>query len=476
MAFRVLIIEDKPSLRSQLLLHLSEPFHGETQHAWSDDWVKHAENHLEVKALNTATVEALVEAKDEAAVREVLAEEKMPQLIITDLALSDDEVEELDDRGGTEVTGSKDPTEQLALTTGFQILKAMAPEVTVIATTYASNPRVIEACWEAGAHAVIAKPATDEQMTAFFMLWQYKDNPTAELTESQKRKGRRWRRRIEAYLRAISQEVLKAVQAKALSEMQSVVPRQLPYWLALDHERLEGRRIEGTSLMMMEILGFRPLAELAMAKPDSLFKLVNAIWDEIQPVLENAGAEVNHFSGDLGLIFHGVYDEAEGQRGLEETLRCGAEVSALFTGDKSPARMRLIQEIWQHYDGEKEREMVKHVESSAFGIRIVSIQPMHDHALYGKVGALSRWQHTTLSRYFDLLQAARTEIARVESRWTPEPEETFLLFDKRATPETNGFDIKSLDKFLRSGQAPFERELLQWEIHRVLNASNMEYA
>jgi CheY-like chemotaxis protein len=426
--------------------------------------------------LNKETVEALVEAEDEAAVREVLAEEEMPQLIVTDLALSDEEVEDLDDRGGTEVTGSKDPTEQLARTTGFQILRAMAPEVPVIATTYASNPRVMQACWKAGAHAVIAKPATDEQMAAFFMFWQYKDNPTAELSESQKRKGRRWRRRIEAYLRAISQEVLKAVQAKALAEMQSVAPRPLPYWLALDHERLRGRRIEGTSLMMMEILGFRHLAELAITKPDSLFELVNGIWKVIQSVLEGSGAEVNHFSGDVGLAFHGVYDEDEGQRGLEDTLRCGAQVSALFDGDKAPARMALIQKIWEHYDGRREEKLVKHVESGAFGIRIVSIQPANDHALYGKVGATSRWQHTTLNCHFDVLQAARTEIARVESRLTRKPEETFLLFDKRAVPETNGFNLESLDGLLREGQLLFERELLQWDIHRVLNAPDMEYA
>jgi CheY-like chemotaxis protein len=474
MAFRVMIVEDKPDLRRLLSQHLDEPFRREIQHVRPESWIKHAEEHLTIQSMSEPALNALVKAKEESTVQEIfVALKEQPDLIITDLALSKKEVEKLDNRGGTEVSGAKDPTKQLDATTGFQILRAMAPEVPVIATTYASNPRIIEACWKAGAHAVIPKPATDEQMSACYALKQYSKNPYMKLTESQKRKGRRWSQRIETYLGAIAQEVLKAMQAKALAQMESVVPSQLPYWLALDHDRLDGRRIEDTSLMMLEIKGFFRLTELGMVKPKALFRLVNEMWDEIHPLLEKSGAEINHFSGETALIFSGVYDDGERNTELEDTLRCGAEVSSLFD-QLGPLRMRLVETIWDCYDAAARRDMVKQVEGDDFDAQIISIQPLENHALYGKIGGSSRWQHSTLSRYFDLLHAAKSEINRVKSMLAREQGESFLLYNRHEKPEIPGFEITPLDSLLSKPVGSVHSELSQWKIHRVLKAPDRE--
>lgn len=490
MAFRVLLIEDKPDLRGLIREHLDEAFSQSVNHGWPEDWPKNPEKHLIIEVLDEANLKALVKTKRRQTIRNRFARlDEEPHVIITDLALSNPEVKRLDKHGGPEVTGAKDPSKQLAQTTGFQILEAMATTMPVIATTYASNPVVIDACWKAGAHAVIPKPATDEQMSAFYAHWKKGlNNPHYGLTRSQKEKAERWGRRIDSYLSTVTNEVIKAVRAQALSQMESVVPRHLPYWLALDRERLDGRRIKGTSLMLVEVEGLSTLANLGIVDPKSSFELINEVWDQIQPLLKASGAEINHFAGDAALIYRGVYDDDDGHPcQLGDTLRCGAEISRLFEL-RGEVRTKLQDVIKERYSSRPEREikgMEDHVGGTNFDVRVISIEPPEDGALYGRLGASSRWQHSALTGYFNVLKAAKAQLdlsrkqlsesSPSEALTLGQGGESFLIYDAHGQrPAVSGFAIQSLRDLLDRPPDNDFPELAGLEVHRVLPEPDTE--
>ncbi len=483
MALRVLIIEDQSDLRSFLHARLHEAFRKKARHGWPAGWPEDAKKYLQIDVLSDDELGALRKLKRVQAVKKRLEErDEPPHVIITDLALSTSEVKKLDKAGGTEPTGAKDPRKQLEHTTGFQILKAMASTVPVIATSYASNPLVIEACWKAGAHAVIPKPTSDKRMEAYYGYWKLSRNPEAKLVKYQTDLAKKWGRKIEVYFQAATHEVLKAVQARALTRMESVAPRRLPYWLALNHDRLEVTQIAGTSLMLLEIEGFSELATLGKSKPKALFRMMNEIWDQVQPCLVNSGAEINHFGGDAALVFHGVYEE-DTPGCLEDTLRCGAEISRLFE-IRGPVRARLAEVIAESYSTAPDRVITglkRHVEGASgntFNVRVISIEPPEEDALYGCLGASSRWQHSTLSRYVNLLRAGKEVLDEAQRTYSQENGfrrggESFLITNRLEPPAVVGFTTESLKDILEK-DPPEHPELLELEIHRVFKLPDRE--
>lgn len=467
MGFRVLIVDDKEGVGNLLHEHLTNVFRNGAGISWPPGWPSDANRYPTVEVLGKGTLDPLLEAKRAPTVARRLtrAVETPPDVVITDLALSDEEVKELDKQGGTNSTGEQDPTSQLAATTGFQILTGMAPTTPVIATTYASNPRIFDACWQAGAHAVARKPAKDEQMSDFWEMAQ-RQKKKRSLTAEQEENARTWGPQIETYLRTITQEVVKAVQANAFTRMQSAVPRQLPFWLALDRDRLEPQHIDGTSLMLLEPKGLPGLFELGREEPRALFALTTRMWDHVQTVLAEYNAEINHFSGHTALIFHGVYGEADQQSNLQDTLLCASRLLSLFE-QGGPIRESLDaalreceEEVFHTYRQRERHEMAKYIEQPCFGATVLSVEPRRD-AIYGRVGTEARWQHTVQSRYFDLLRSAQTEIHNRERESVDEfTGRSILIHDEE--PRVDGFEI------IAETPEPESRELAGFNLLRVV--------
>jgi class 3 adenylate cyclase len=479
MPFRVLVVEDEPGQRGLVSDFLRDQFRELPAEDWPPGWPSHRSIQLEVESLTNDEIGRLLADRARGRLdRHAGADALSHDVVITDLALSRGEGERLGTRG-TDAKGKRDPTRPLDDTTGFQLLKRLAPQKPVIVTTFASNPRVVDACLNAGAHAVALKPANERAMAQYYFIYRNGAGGPLRWKRRQKKLGNEYGPRIDTYLRAVAHEVLKAVKTRALCEVQAAVPRQVPFWAAADRERLRPQRLSGTSLLLMDVRGFSRLVELGKNKPQAVFELMNQVWGQVLPILERYDGEVNNFVGDAALVFRGVYDGTSGTAELAETLECAREISRLFDSG-GPVRTRLEELIRERYselvdhDYQTAANMLAHVGGATFGVRVVSIEPDESEALYGRVGSPPvRWQHTVLSRFMNILARGESAIGGWEKdeelKFTRVDGESFLMRSRHvAAPVVPGFLFQSCEEFLGRPRDQIRDVPDAMEIYRAL--------
>lgn len=142
---------------------------------------------------------------------------------VVDLALSEDEARKLEACGGRQqVHGTSrrrrfsDPRPTLRKLTGFRIIEALSPQVPIIATTFASNPLVLQHCLVSGAFAIVRKPV-EQMATHRFDMQTARTRAIPALELSARRNSNALDVVVVHYGMLIAAEILKAVSARVLS-------------------------------------------------------------------------------------------------------------------------------------------------------------------------------------------------------------------------------------------------------------------
>ena len=460
MPFNISIVEDCGGTRNILDSLLSE----QITSAWPNSlpaWSKAGDPSFTIDTVDSQTIDELVEAKTPEQAQEVLEryfEERVrPNLLVLDLALNEEQRDALDDAHGREEFGINDPEETLAETAGFITLQAWKDHCPVLITTFAQNPHIVTRCLDAGAHDVVIKPLNDDDMTSVFSTLMTRDAKVANPGEKAIREAEQHMPGVETYVRCVAHEALKAIRAVALQGLEGAAPAHVPFWLATDLERIStADALDGTNLMLIDVRGFSRLGEAGKSKPAAVFEIMNVIWGEVFDVLREHEAEVNNIIGDAALAFRGVYGAVRAPVSLADTLTCARLVNELFESDR-PLRDRLIEIVECNYDAlvdtenRAREEMLDLVSDENFGVRVISIQPDAQEALYGKVGADHRWQHTILSRFMNFLARAESAIGGWEKDegYASERGESFLLWrkDREDDPDFPGFSFQDQEEF-----------------------------
>jgi len=422
--FRILIIEDSTDSSSLLEANLEKTIKNSDKNlAWFSNWPSYKEVQYDIKTLGDKDLKSLTSVTGhsslETAVRAIIEKEKIgkPDMVVLDLALTKNETNTIERNGGTDRTGlNRKTSSALEKITGFNLIKIFRElSCFVLVTSYSSNPVVEVLCLEQGANAFVLKPFSSDEMKVLVKL-QDKD-VLKNLCECRQELAKETEPRIKNYMCRIANETLKSIREIAIFRSCGASPNPVPFWLAVEKERVLHKIYPKSNLMLMDIRGFSKIVELVSAsgKPAIIFDLINLIWSEIYEVLADYDAEVNNFIGDAALVFRGVYDYDEKDFELSSTLKCALELCQLFQPN-GVIRTRMAS----HHAMEQLRnldnfpayhELLAFINDEAkFGFRIVVAMPDPDKALYGKVGANdTRWQHTILSRFMNML--ARTESA-----------------------------------------------------------------
>lgn len=459
-SFNITIIEDCGGTRGILDSLLLEKIRRASEISLPA-WPMAADIDFEIDTVSESVIEDLsaAESKEEMAtiLDEYCSKHPDPDLLILDLALSKEQATALDTAHGAERMGINDPHAVLEGTSGFRILKLWKDRCPVLITTYAKNPHVVTRCLDAGAHDVILKPFTDEEMNWVHNTWKNRDAKIANPGEEAIHEAEQRMPAIKTYVRSVVHEVLKSIRMVALRELEGAAPAHVPFWLATDVGRMQPGTLEGTNLMLIDVRGFSKLGQEGRSNAYTIFDVMDAIWTRVFEVLKDHDAEVNNILGDAALAFRGVYGAVRAPVSLADTLACARLTNELFEPDR-PLREELVKIIEERYkalrdtESEAHEKMLELVRDPNFGVRVLSIEPDEPEALYGRVGPDHRWQHTILSRFMNFL--ARSESAI--SGWEREPGyerqrgESFLLWrkDRKDQPDFDGFSFQLPEEFL----------------------------
>jgi CheY-like chemotaxis protein len=459
-SFHIAVIEDCEGTRGILnerLLEKIKEVSGVSLPAWPDA----VDIRFEIEPVGQEVIDGLaaVEKPDEAlplleghfAARDHLT----PNLLILDLALTGEQAKALDCAGGGDAMGIEDPGEALEKTGGFIALQAWDDRCPTLVTTYAKNPHVVTRCLDAGAHDVVIKPLPDADMTSVHHTFMDLKANVAKPREDEVHEAEEHKAAVDAYVRCVAHEILKAVRMSALHGLEGTAPAHVPFWLATDLARFDPEVVDGTNLMLIDIRGFSEMMQRGRSEPIAVFDLMNAIWAEVFKLLKTHGAEVNNIIGDAALAFRGVYGVEREQASLADTLTCARTISELFEpgGKLRSTLVNIVNERYEalvHKESRAHPEMLELVGGQDFGVRVISIEPDAREALYGKVGASHRWQHTILSRFMNFLARGEAEISRWEREedYQHRPGESFLLWrmDKEL-PVFDGFSFEPPQEF-----------------------------
>jgi hypothetical protein len=459
-SFNIAVIEDCEGTRgilNELLLETIKKASGVSLPAWPDA----VDIRFAIEPVGQEFIDRLVavETPDEAFpllqayfdARDHLT----PNLLILDLALTNEQAEALDCAGGGDAMGIKDPGVALEKTGGFIALQAWDDRCPTLITTYAKNPHIVARCLDAGAHDIVIKPLPDADMTSVHHTFMDLKAEVARPREDEIREAEEHKAAVDTYVRCVSHEILKAVRMTALHGLEGAAPAHVPFWLATDLTRIDPDVVDGTNLMLIDIRGFSEMMHKCKTVPMAVFDVMNAIWTEVFDVLKAHGAEVNNIIGDAALVFRGVYGVEREPVSLADTLTCARLISELFE-PKGELRTTLADIVDQRFEALADRESKAHpemldlVSGEDFGVRVISIEPDAREALYGKVGASHRWQHTILSRFMNFLARGEAEISRWEREkdYQHRPGESFLLWRKdKELPSFDGFSFELPQEF-----------------------------
>lgn len=486
-----MVVEDAEEIRGIISDHLLSKLREVDYGAWHNGWESLRDTHYEILPGAHPAFEELPNVEDEGALWEQYRERE-PRILqtdvaILDMALTEEETLRLEEAGGTDSSAKTDPSGALQRTSGYRLLQVLKQRIPVIATTFASNPRVTTFLLKSGAHAVVTKPLNDSDMRLVYQIWKSPrrhGGSVLSLTDQQSETARSLGPVVEAYLQTVANEVAKAVKENILRGLRGSTPANVPHWLISERESFEAEKIDHSDLMLLDVRGFSRLVELGKDKPEGVFGLMNIIWETVLDVLAQHDAEINNFIGDAALIFRGVYGSPRSAAEINQTLTCAEELTRLFVPD-SALREKLLIAVDAYYnqtrfiDNNVYAQMVELVSSDVFGIRIVVTSPDVDEALYGRVGTDRRWQHTILSRFMNALARAESAIGQWERDRTVQLAGTgchiFLLWPgQKAMPSSPRWRFQLPGEFI--GRTPkairdVPRGLL---LYRVLPASPNE--
>lgn len=430
MAFRILVIEDRRRLASATRDMLDEVLAelDDQLVSWVEGWPSHKSITWDVHQLSHENLHRLTEAneagRDVSTVIVDALSGNPPDAIILDLALTAQETESLELAGGTDSSGQSNPIVALRGTTGIALLRVLRKSYPVIVTTLASNPRVTQYCLANGAYAVVVKPFPTSSMTAIAQAEDSKDLAQwgERITGFDReisiaiadRASHQWIH-VESYFHRLASEILKAVREVAIRRTTGHTPGHIPYWVATEYDLVLSDTAENTILLLLDVRGFSELVRRGTIVPRAVFEMMNIVWEVVLEVLKKYRAEVNNFIGDAALAFMGVYPlkRAEPPVLVSDAIDCAVEIVREFDMN-GRIRERLLRIIKREYYTQFKREqhvfdeMVEHIKSENFGVRIVICPPDRDESVFGWVGTRDRWQHTILSRFMNAL-------SRVES-------------------------------------------------------------